>query len=148
MRAWFLLLGLAGCAHSAVPYHVQEIEAPAPSLPPLCGSAEPCDGAERWVIFYSRYCGECHELLREIARRAEDLEASGICLSTYLLQEGACPGAMRIASKSGGLPVGLADERVVAAWGVDSAPILYVVRDGAVRVRVRGRAGVDDLLRL
>jgi hypothetical protein len=53
---------------------------------------------------------------------------------------------MRIASKSGGLPVGLADDGVVAEWGVDSAPILYVVRDGMVRLRVRGGAGVDELL--
>jgi len=146
LALWTAALGACGPRLPA--YHVREVRAPPPSLPAHCGDPRPCEGTKTWVVFYSTYCASCHRLLEDLARSAADLERHGVCVATYLVDAGGCPEALRVSRRSGDWPVAPVGEGVLAAWGVDTAPVLYMMDEGEVRLRVQGRGPVQELLRL
>lgn len=141
-------VGASACARTVPPYHVTEVRVAAPELPPLCGRDTRCASSRTWVVFYSSYCSSCQGLLRDLAEHSQALAQRGVCVATHLVDAGGCPEAKRVASRTGGWPVAAVGEPTIAAWQVDTTPLVYVLEEGFVRARVQGRAPVAALLEI
>jgi len=145
LLCWLLLL--PGCATTTAEtnYRLGRADRVAPAaLPPLCEAATVTD--EIWVVFSSRHCDACQGLLRDLAAEREALARRGVTVAMMLLDGTSCPDAMLEAGRSGGWPVGLADDRTREGWGVEQTPTTFLLQRGKVVGALVGRAPVAELL--
>lgn len=123
---------------------------PAPALPELCDGSQPRaprrDPAQLWVVFSSKHCAQCRELLTDLRTHSATLRSRGVTLVTYSTDAESCSAARLEAGRAGGWPIGRVDAATKASWAVRGTPTLYAIRRGEVVAKLLGRAPADRLV--